>query len=392
MLPPGSSSERIYLDNAATTWPKPAAVYEAMDDFGRRIGAPAARATHWHAQEAARIVDQTRQGLRKLLRATSSDLVVFCFNGTDALNLCLHGILRPGDHAVATDVEHNSVLRPLHWLKQFRGIDFDLVPCGPEGVVDPDQLRRRLKPATRLVVVSHASNVTGAIQPVDALTRLAHEAGALMLIDAAQTAGCCPIRFHDWQVDLLACSGHKGLLGPLGTGVVIVRAGLESQLESWRQGGTGSQSESELQPVEGQVKYESGNLNMHGIAGLSAGIQYVLAQSERFWPMKRRLRQQLADGLSSLPQVVVYGPDPRQACVDVLSFNVLGMEPHDVTMVLENVAQLQLRAGLHCAPRMHRALGTAATGGTVRASLGPFNTAEQVSALIEAIERLTRDG
>ena len=217
---------------------------------------------------------------------------------------------------------------------------------------------------------------------------MAHDAGALVLIDAAQTAGCYPIQFHEWNLDLLACSGHKGLLGPLGTGVAVVRAGLESQLESFRQGGTGSQSDSEQQPDHGEAKYESGNLNMHGIAGLSAGIQFVLERGQRCGVVKRQLREQLCDGLRSLSHVVVYGPDPSQACVDVLSFNVKGMDPHDASLVLENVAQVELRAGLHCAPRMHRTLGTADSGGTIRASLGPFNTAEQVRILIDAVAQL----
>lgn len=391
MLPGVSKKQRIYLDNAATTWPKPTVVYEAMDDYARRVGAPAGRGAHWAGHEAMRIVDQCRQRLKTLLGAADADQVIFCFNGTDALNLCLHGLLKPGDHAIATDVEHNSVLRPLHWLKQHRGIEFDLIPCSQVGLVDPDQLRSRLRPRTRLVVVSHASNVTGAVQPVDELTKLAHEAGALVLIDAAQTAGCYPIQFRASSFDLLACSGHKGLLGPLGTGIVLMRGDLQSKLDSFRQGGTGSESESEHQPELAEAKYESGNLNMHGLAGLAAGLQFVLENGESFSSLKRELRRQLYEGLSSLAGVSLYGPEPKHACVDVLSFNVEGLDPHEVTLVLENLAQLQLRAGLHCAPRMHRTLGTASRGGAIRASLGPFSTHEHVSVLIDAVGQLIRE-
>jgi selenocysteine lyase/cysteine desulfurase len=220
------------------------------------------------------------------------------------------------------------------------------------------------------------------------LTQLAHEVGAWILVDAAQTAGTHPVRFHDRRFDLLACSGHKGLLGPLGTGIAVVRGGLEPRVDSLRQGGTGSESESVQQPERGEAKFEAGNLNVHGIAGLLAGIQFLRAEGPRLVEQQHQLRQQLYDGLGSLPGVTVYGPSAPQASVGVLSFNISEMDPHEAAVVLENVAHVQLRAGLHCAPRMHRTLGTMASGGTLRASLGPFNSNAHVRTLLDAVARL----
>ena len=298
---------RAYLDNAATTWPKPPAVYEASDYFLRNLGASPGRGTHREALEAKRIVDQTRAKLRRLFAANADDPVVFCFNGTDALNLCIRGIVREGDHVIATVTDHNSVLRPLRDLESTRSIVVDLADCDQRGYVSPAQIERFFTPKTRLVVMPHPSNVTGTIQPVDKIGELVHEAGALFLIDAAQTAGTLPLSLYKMHTDMIATSGHKGLLGPLGTGVAAFRHTLVDQLPSLRQGGTGTQSEDDRQPTHGEQKYESGSLNLPGIAGLEAGLDYVYEESKRIDQSKQRLTKMLLEGLLSIPSVTIYG-------------------------------------------------------------------------------------
>lgn len=379
---------RIYLDNAATSWPKPDAVYRAVDDYQRRLGAPAGRGSYREADEVERTIAQTRRGLAALLNAPSPDHLIFTLNGTDALNLAIHGLLRPGDHVITSVAEHNSVLRPLRACEAV-GVTVTHVGVDRAGIVDPEDIRRALTPHTRLIALTAASNVTGAIQPIRAVGHIAQSAGIRFLVDAAQALGHVPLDVQAVGCDLLAAPGHKGLLGPMGTGVLYVRPGMESELRPVRQGGTGSRSDDERQPDQLPDKYEAGNLNVPGLFGLHAGIVYL---KERGLAEIRQheiaLTDQLLAGLSELPGVRIHGPRNADQRVGVVSASFAAYDPQVAAAVLDSAHEIQVRAGLHCAPRMHRALGTLADGGTVRFSVGPFTTEMQITLAIQAATEL----
>ena len=383
--------QRVYLDNAATSWPKPPTVYEAVDRYQRDLGAPAGRSVYREATEAAKLVQTTRQNVANLLNVEDQTRIVFTFNGTDSLNLALFGLLRKGDHVVTSVAEHNSVLRPLRCLEDRAVIQVTRVPCDVDGIVDPDDFLRSLQPNTRLFTLTHASNVTGAIQPVGDVGRMAGENGILFLIDAAQSLGHIPIDVRRLPCDLLASSGHKGLLGPLGTGILYLAPGADEHVDSFRLGGTGTHSQDDRQPAVLPDKYESGNLNMPGIAGLCAALESIEKRGlESLRDHERALTSRLLDGLRDVAGVTVYGPADADRQVAVVSIGVSGYAPHEVAAVLEVSSGIQSRAGLHCAPHMHQALGTAAGGGTVRLSMGPFNTISHIDQVISAVADLVR--
>jgi cysteine desulfurase/selenocysteine lyase len=377
--------QRIYLDNAATSWPKPERVYRAVDDYQRRLGAPAGRGTYAEASETERLVSSCRQRISRLVGGTDPRRAIFTHNGTDSLNLVLHGVLRPGDHVVTSVCEHNSVLRPLRYLAEHRGITATYVSCDSRGQVDPDQFRQALRPETRLIALVHGSNVTGAIQPVAEVGRLSAEHGHLYLVDAAQTLGYCPVDVKQIGCHYLAAPGHKGLLGPLGTGLLYVAEGAEEHLQPMRQGGTGTRSDEDVQPASLPDRYESGNLNALGIVGLEAGLAH-LAETDigREAARLAELTRALLAGLAGLPGVTVYGPPADALRLPVISLNVAGFAPQELAALLDVQWSIQSRAGIHCAPRMHAALGTAPLG-TLRLSLGHFTTSDDVSAAIAAI-------
>jgi cysteine desulfurase/selenocysteine lyase len=380
---------RIYLDNAATSWPKPEVVYEAVDRYQRECGAAVGRGAYAEAIEAARLVDAARQSVAGLIGAGDARRVIFTLNGTDSLNLALHGLLREGDHVVTTVIEHNSVLRPLRRLEDAGRINVTRVGCDRHGFVDPDRVDDALRRGARLVALCHGSNVTGAVQMAGEIGRLARERGALFLLDAAQTLGRWPIDVAEMHVDLLAAPGHKGLLGPLGTGVLYVAPGVEGQLEPCRQGGTGSRSHLDRQPDELPDKYESGNLNAAGLVGLGAGVDWLRKRGLRaVVEHEMRLSARLLAGLRELPGVRVHGPLEAESRAGVVSITIEGFDPQEVAGMLDAARRIQVRAGLHCAPLMHRALGTLEQGGTVRFSIGPFNIEEHVDAAIDAVREL----
>jgi cysteine desulfurase family protein len=382
-------SSRIYLDNAATTWPKPESVYAAVDRYQRESGAPAGRGAYAEATEVGRLIASTRRAVAELIGAKDPNHIVFTLNGTDALNLAIHGALSKGGHAITTHVEHNSVLRPLRTLEDGGHITVTRVQSGADGIVDPAQVRVALRTDTRLVVLTHASNVTGAIQPAAEIGKLAREHGALFLLDAAQTAGELPIDVSELGVDLLAAPGHKGLLGPLGTGVLYLRPSVESHVACTREGGTGSESESDRQPDALPEKYESGNLNVTGIAGLGAGAAWLKARGlETIRQHTLELTQRLLDGLASIVGVRLFGPTSAAARVGVVSAVVEGYAPQEVAAMLDSAYRVQTRAGLHCAPLMHQALGTISQGGTVRFSVGPFNTVGHIEQAVAAMQEI----
>lgn len=381
-----STPARVYLDNAATSWPKPETVYQAVDHFQRQIGASAGRGNYSDALRSRDILDQTRLRLRQLLCAPAEGLFLFAFNGTDALNLALHGLLTERCHCITTVTEHNSVLRPLRELAARKGVEVSYARCDGAGRVDPAEIERLVREDTRLVALNHASNVTGAVQPLDAIGELARAHGARLLVDAAQSAGHIPIELERSPIDLLASSGHKGLLGPLGTGFLYLAPGLESELVTCRQGGTGTDSDQDLQPQRGSDKFEVGNPNALGLAGLSAGLAYVLAHAADHRSRLRAMTEQLLHGLENLPGVCVYGPNDADQRVSVVSFSVDGYPCHEVAHLLELLGGIQVRAGLMCAPRMHQELGT--PEGLVRVSPGPFNSPAEIELLLTTLRTI----
>lgn len=378
-----------YLDNAATSFPKPECVYEAVDRYQRNCGAAVGRGAYRGSLESMQIAERCRRRLAELLHAESPERIVFTANATDSLNLALQGLLRAGDHVVTSMAEHNSVLRPLRTLHDRRGVEISHAPVDSRGFVDPDAVRRAIRPNTRLVALVHGSNVTGAVQPIAAIAGIAHNAGVRVLVDAAQTAGHVPIDLRSLPIDLLACAGHKGLLGPQGTGVLYVRPGVEHDLQSARQGGTGTQSEDDQQPDALPSKYESGTLNAPGIAGLDAGVGWLLERGvESVAHHDQMLTRRLLAGLAEINSVRVWGPSADDDRVGVVSLTVEGFDVQDLSAILDQSFDIAARAGLHCAPGAHRALGTLACGGTLRMSVGHFTTAADIDAATEALAKI----
>lgn len=377
----------IYLDNAATSFPKPEEVYRAVDDYQRHVGAAAGRGGYRATRTAETLVDRARRNVARLF-GTSAARIVFTLNGTDSLNLALHGFLRSGDHVVTTVLEHNSVLRPLAWLRENRGITVSYVPVGEDGRLSCDEVRREITSATRLVCVTHASNVTGVVQPIAAIGQMCRERRVRLLVDAAQTTGHLAIDLANLPVDMLACPGHKGLLGPLGTGVLYLSDEMDELVEPVRLGGTGTQSEAETPPSAAPTRYEAGNLNVPGLAGLAASTEWLLERdADELLRHERGLREELASGLSEISGVTVFHADCAEA-VGVLSFEVDGYGPQEVAAILDENFDIACRAGFHCAPRVHEALGTFDRGGTVRFSLGAFTQSDDIQLAIEAVRQL----
>jgi cysteine desulfurase / selenocysteine lyase len=384
--------DRIYLDNAATSWPKPESVYQTVDRYMRHSGASAGRGVYREGVEADRIVVAARERIARLINAPSASCIVFTHNGTHALNLAIHGLLQPGDRVITTDLEHNSVLRPLHVEQRRRQVDVTFLRSDAGGIVDAASLEAALREPARLLVCTHASNVTGAIQPIGEIGEKAHrrETPNILLLDAAQTAGHVPIDVQAMQIDLLASSGHKGLLGPLGTGFLYIAPGLEEHIEPFMQGGTGTLSDEPEQPAAMPDRYESGNANVPGLAGLAAGVEYLLENGvDAIHARERRLIERLMAGLSELPGVSMYGPPPGADRVGLVAMTVEGYDPRELASLLDANFGIQVRAGLHCAPRIHEWLGLAPTG-SVRMSVGPFTTDEEIDRTLHAWRDIVR--
>jgi cysteine desulfurase/selenocysteine lyase len=382
-------SDRIYLDNSATSWPKPEAVYDAVDHYQREIGGPNGRSGYREAMEANQIVEQARQGVAALIGADNPAQVVFGYSGTDVLNLAIRGIVRPGDHVVTTVCDHNSVLRPLRMLRDTADVSVSYVPCDGAGIISPDDARRALRANTRLVAVVHASNVTGALQPIAEIGRIVRDHPAVFLVDAAQSLGHVPMDVSQVDVDLLAAPAHKGLLGPLGIGVLYIRPGIERQLCPLRYGGTGTHSDEDRQPDEMPDKYEPGNHNLVGLAGLVAATQFLQTQGiDRIHAHHRRLAARLLEGFHEIEGLTVHGPRTTAHRTSVVSITLDGYDPQEAAAALEASSRIQCRAGLHCAPRMHEALHTNERGGTVRLSPGCFTTLEEIDAAVAAVGEL----
>ena len=383
---------RIYLDNGATSWPKPESVYAAVDAYQRRIGAPAGRGVFREATEVGRLVMQARRSVAQVLGVPSPERIIFTHNGTDALNLAIHGLLKPRDHVITTVAEHNSILRPLRFLERTVGITVTRLGVDAQGRVDPQQIRAALTPQTRLIALTAASNVTGTLQPIIEVGQIAREAGVRYVIDGAQAVGHFPISVESCHVDLLATPGHKGLLGPLGTGLLYIAPGVERELDSVRQGGTGTRSGDDVQPDDLPDKYEAGNLNVPGILGLKAGAEFLLERGiSALREHEISLARRLLDGVSNLKRIQRVGPTSAEARVGVVSLVLVGYDPQEAAALLDANFRIQVRAGLHCAPLIHRAMRTFDAGGTLRISFGPFNTPDEVDQTIHALSVITAD-
>ena len=374
----------IYLDNAATSHPKPPAVLDAVARAMTDYNANPGRSGHRAALEAARAVLQTREQLAALMNAPDPLGIIHCFNCTDALNLAIKGTLRAGDHVIATQLEHNSVLRPLAGLAARRRIDLTLLPPRPDGFIDPGDVRAALTGRTALIVCTHASNVTGAIQPVAAIGQVAREAGVRFLVDGAQALGALPVDVQALGCDLYAFPGHKSLLGPQGIGGLFIAPGVG--LIPQREGGTGSSSDSLLQPEEAPERYESGTLNLPGIAGLGAGCAHVKKRLSQIMMHERELCRALYEGLAALPGATLYSPAGEADRAGIVSFNVADLTSAQVADALAR-RDIAVRGGLHCAPGAHRFLGTLRRG-AVRASVGHANTFEEIDAFLAAVREI----
>lgn len=376
----------IFLDNGATSFPKPEQVYTAMDYFYRNYGVNPGRSGYDLCLEAGTMVDETRKLLTRFFHGKDANRLCFGYNATDALNLIIFGMLRPGDHAITTTLEHNSVLRPLYHLSQ-EGIAVDYVPFDGAGFVDPDAIRKKFRSNTRLVIVNHASNVIGTIQPIREIGCICREAGIPFAIDSSQSAGKVPINIEEQCVDVVAFTGHKSLFGPMGIGGLYVREGIE--IRHTRAGGTGVRSAVRTHLDEYPFRLEFGTPNLVGIAGLRAGVEWILAQGlGTIHEHEMKLTQMLRDGLREIPGVVLYCQDDLTNHIGILSFNVVGMDAADVGTMLDVDHNIACRTGLHCAPLVHEQLGTDKIRGAVRFGIGPFNTKEHIQTAIDAVREI----
>jgi len=377
----------IYLDNAATSHPKPESVYRAVDHALREIGASPGRGGYRRGLDATRIVFGARESLAELFGIKDSSRLAFTSSATEALNLAIAGMLRPGDHAVTTTMEHNSVSRPLR-MAETRGSLITRIPCDQSGFLNPHDLAAALRADTRLIVLSHCSNVTGTIQPLAEIGQLARQAGVPLLVDAAQSAGVIPINVKDMGISLLAAPGHKGLLGPQGTGLLYVAEGLK--LPPLVVGGTGGHSSGEDQPEEMPERFESGTLNTPGIAGLQAGVEFILRTGiDTIQKKETSLVRHLLAGLAEFPGIILHGPSPEKGRGGIVSFTLEGRDPAMIGFTLDHEYDIEVRTGLHCAPWAHRTIGSYPTG-TVRVSPGWFTTEEEIETFLRAIRQIVK--
>jgi cysteine desulfurase family protein len=386
----------VYFDNAATTWPKPPEVAEAMVHFLDEVGANPGRAAHHRAVESGRIVYDAREAVAELFNVPDPLRVVFGANVTEALNLALRGYLRPGDHVITSGMEHNSVMRPLRNLERSpqgsEGVELTVVGCSPEGFLDPADVEAAIRPNTVMIVLNHASNVVGTLLPVAEAGRIAREHDLLLLVDAAQTGGAYPVDVQADQIDLLGFTGHKSLHGPMGTGGLVIGQRVDvKRLRPLARGGTGSNSELEEQPDFLPDMCESGTPNAVGLAGLGAGVRWVLERGvDRIRAHEVGMTQRLIDGLSALPDVTVYGGHDAERQTATVSFNIARMAPSEAGLRLDEDYGIMCRVGLHCAPAAHKTIGTFPDG-TVRFGLSAFNTLAQVEEALEAVAQLSAE-
>ena len=375
----------IYLDNAATTFPKPEQVYQAVDHALRRIGVGPGRGGYRQGLAASRMVFEAREAVAGLFGIMDSSRVIFTHSATESLNLAVNGLLQQGDHVVSTTMEHNSLVRPLH-LAEKMGVEVTWVPGDSCGLVDWKEIGAAIRKDTRMVALSHCSNVTGALQPIEEIGAMTRKSGIMFLLDVAQSAGAIPIDVNAMKIDLLAVPGHKGLFGPQGTGILFVAEGVE--LRPLIVGGTGGFSSAAEQPETLPERFESGTMNAPGIAGLKAGVEFIMSTGIGSIRGKEGLLvTQLLDGLGDIPGVVTYSPRSEELRGGVVSFTVTGHDPAEIGFRLDSEFDIAVRVGLHCAPGAHRTIGTF-PGGAVRVSPGYFNSGQDIEMFLRALRSI----
>lgn len=376
----------IYLDNAATTLHKPQQVIDAVVHAMQSMG-NCARGTHEEALDAARTVYDARVRLASLFGCPRVDHVAFTANSTEALNIAINGLIDPGDHVISTDLEHNSVLRPLYRLEAERGAELSFVPADKLGNVDYADFERLMKPNTRAVVCTNASNLTGTVLDIERIAKTAHSHGALVIVDASQTAGCWPIDMKKMGIDVLCFTGHKGLMGPQGTGGICVKEGIE--IRPFKVGGSGVQSYSRTHPAEYPTRLEAGTLNGHGIAGLGSAAKFISETGvENIHAKERSLMLRFYEGVKNIEGVTVYGDFTKDKTA-IVALNIRDYESGEVSYELSQGYGIATRPGAHCAPRMHKALGTAEVG-AVRFSFSFYNTEEEIDEAVRAVAELAK--
>ena len=378
----------IYLDNAATTYPKPECVYEAIMDCMKNYCANPGRAGHKLAMKAAREIYDTRENIAKLFNVDNPMNIVFTNNATDSLNLAIKGLVKSGDHIITTSMEHNSVIRPIKALEK-NNVENTVVQCDKDGFLNIQDLRNAIKPNTKLIVTTHASNVCGTLIDIKSVGEVAKENNILYLVDASQTAGVYDIDTKKINVDMIAAPGHKCLLGPQGTGILYIREGLE--LNILKEGGTGSKSEDLFQPNLLPDKYESGTHNTPGIVGLNQGVKFILEEGiENIRKHEEDLCEYMLNRLEEVPNIVIYGPKDSKKRAAVISINIGNMDSGEITFLLDSEYDIATRSGIHCAPLAHKTLGTLEQG-AVRFSLGYFNTKQDIDTAIEALKQIANN-
>ncbi len=380
----------IYLDNGATSFPKPEAVYESMNRFARTYAVNPGRSGYDLCMEAGMVVEDTRKMLTVFFGGTDFNRLCFSYNSTDALNLAIFGSLKAGDHAITTLLEHNSSLRPLYHLYDEQDVELDYVPFDKTtGLVDPDDFRKLFKKNTRAVVVNHGSNVIGTVQPIREIGRMCRERGIIFIVDASQTAGKIPVKLDEDNIDIICFTGHKSLLGPMGIGGLYVREGVE--VRHTRAGGTGVRSAVRRHLDEYPYRLEYGTPNTTGIAGLNAGLRWIAEQGmDNLFEHEMKLTRILRDGLRDIDGVTLYCQDDLTQHIAVLAFNVDGFEAADVGTMLDVDHNIASRTGLHCAPMVHEHLGTDRLHGAVRFGVGPFNTEDHIHSAINGVREIAK--
>ncbi len=375
----------VYLDNAATSWPKPPEVWAAMQHCLEKLGANPGRSSHQMASEANALLSQTRTKLAELFKIKHPERIIFTLNTTEALNLALKGLLRPGDRVLTSNMEHNSVTRPLHSLT-YQGVKVIKVPCDQRGCLNWEEFKQACQKPTKAIVITHASNVTGTIMPLAEIGELAAQKGIYLIVDAAQSAGILDIDVEAFQISLLAFPGHKSLLGPMGTGGLYIGEGVD--LQPWREGGTGSLSETPTQPWVLPERYESGTPNTPGLAGLGAGVDFIKREGrKKLHNYEMELTSRFLNGLSSLRFIKVYGMPGLHNRLPVVAFAFGERPAGEIGAILDQHYQVACRCGLHCAPDAHRTLGTFHKR-LVRFSFSCFNTPEEIDYVLQALKEI----
>lgn len=378
----------IYLDNAATTYPKPDKVYDAVLDCMKNYGANPGRAGHKLAIAAGRIIYEARENVAKLFNIENPMNIIFTHNATDSLNLAIKGILKSGDHVITTSIEHNSVIRPIKSLEEI-GIENTIVSCDKYGQLNPTDIEKAIKPNTKLIVTTHASNVCGTLVDIKAVGDIAKKNNILYLIDASQTAGIYDIDLKKLNIDMIGIAGHKGLLGPQGTGVLYIREGI--RLKQLKEGGTGSKSEELTQPDIFPDKYESGTHNTPGLAGLNAGVKFILEKGiDNIRYHEEELTGYFIEELKKIPNIKIYGPMDSKKQASVVSINIGNIDSGEISYILDDVYNIATRSGLHCSPLAHKTLGSFEQG-TVRFGIGYFNTKSDIDKALSALKDIVNE-